>query len=76
MRTFNFLQDKEIIYNKRGIGYFVAEDGLSKTRRMRRENFIEQEIPRLFREMDLLDLRMEDLKVLYEKYKANPNSEF
>ncbi len=75
MRTFNFLQEKEIIFNKRGIGYFVAEDGLSKTRRMRRENFIEHEIPRLFREMDLLDLAMEDLGKLYQKYTKSPESE-
>ena len=27
MRTFNYLQDKGIIYNKRGIGYFLADDG-------------------------------------------------
>jgi GntR family transcriptional regulator len=27
MRTFNYLQDKGIIFNKRGIGYFVTEDG-------------------------------------------------
>ena len=32
MRTFNYLQDKGIIFNKRGIGYFVSDDGLQKTR--------------------------------------------
>ena len=25
MRTFNYLQDKGIIFNKRGIGYFVSD---------------------------------------------------
>ena len=25
MRTFNYLQEKGIIYNKRGIGYFVSD---------------------------------------------------
>ena len=28
MRTYSFLQDADIIINKRGIGYFIAEDAL------------------------------------------------
>lgn len=31
-RTFTYLQEKEIIFNKRGVGYFVAEDALEKTK--------------------------------------------
>ena len=68
MRTFNYLQEKEIIFNKRGIGYFVAEDGFQKTKSLRKEDFIDNELPRLFKEMDLLNLNMEDLKILHQKY--------
>jgi DNA-binding transcriptional regulator YhcF (GntR family) len=68
MRTFNYLQEKGIIYNKRGIGYFVSDDGFEKTKALRKENFIHQELPRLFRELRLLNLTMEDLSSFYSQY--------
>jgi DNA-binding transcriptional regulator YhcF (GntR family) len=68
MRTFNYLQEKGIIYNKRGIGYFVSDDGFEKTKALRKENFITQELPRLFRELRLLNLTMEDLSSFYSQY--------
>lgn len=71
MRTFTYLQDKGIIFNKRGIGYFVSEDGLHKTRELRKEDFIHQELPKIFKAMRLLQLSMEDIQGYYEQYKAN-----
>jgi GntR family transcriptional regulator len=68
MRTYNYLQDNGIIFNKRGIGYFVSEDGFQKTKNMRKEYFIQQELPRFFREMDLLNLTMEDVNAFYEQH--------
>jgi DNA-binding transcriptional regulator YhcF (GntR family) len=67
MRTFNYLQEKGIIYNKRGIGYFVSDDGFEKTKALRKENFISQELPRFFRELRLLNLTMEDLSNFYSR---------
>jgi DNA-binding transcriptional regulator YhcF (GntR family) len=67
MRTFNYLQEKGIIYNKRGIGYFVSDDGFEKTKALRKENFISQELPRFFRELRLLNLTMEDLSNFYSQ---------
>lgn len=74
MRTFNYLQEKDIIFNKRGIGYFVAEDGLDKTRSLRKEAFIREELPRMFREMKLLDIGIEDVQRLFKEY-CNTTSE-
>ena len=45
MRTYAYLQDQEIIFNKRGIGYFVAEDATQKTKALRRQEFIHQYLP-------------------------------
>lgn len=69
MRTFNYLQDKGIIYNKRGIGYFVADDGLEKTKALRTEDFVTQELPKLFKALDLLNLTFDDLSRYYQQYK-------
>lgn len=75
MRTFSYLQEKEIIYNKRGIGYFVSEDGLNKTKLLRKENFVKEELPEVFKSMDLLNLSFEDVKRYYDQYKSNQNNE-
>lgn len=67
MRSYGYLQDLNIIYNQRGIGYFVAEDAYKKTLEQKKRSFIRRELPRIFRMMDLLHLTCEDLKVLYEE---------
>jgi GntR family transcriptional regulator len=68
LRTFNYLQEKGIIYNKRGIGYFVSEDGLQKTIVLRKEDFVNRELPRFFKAMRLLNLTMEDVNNYYKQY--------
>ena len=68
MRTFTYLQDKGIIFNKRGIGYFVADDGFEKTRALRKEDFVNNELPRFFKAMSLLNFTMEDVNASYSQY--------
>jgi GntR family transcriptional regulator len=76
MRTYTYLQEKEIIYNKRGIGYFVADDGAQKALALRKEDFVSRELPKLFKFMSLLNLSIEDLKKYHEQYSQHeqPNS--
>jgi GntR family transcriptional regulator len=68
MRSYNYLQDLGIIYNQRGIGYFVAEGAYHKTLELKKRSFIRRELPRMFRTMDLLNLTCEDLRSLYREY--------
>ena len=74
MRTFNYLQDKGIIYNKRGIGYFLADDGLEKTIAIKREQFLEEDLPVFFKTMQLLGIKLDDLKA-YLKEKPELNAQ-
>jgi len=67
MRTYSYLQEQDIIFNKRGIGYFVSETALQKTRVMKKQAFIEQYLPQFFKSMDLLDIKFEDLKKIYDE---------
>ena len=46
MRSFERLQANDIIYNKRGIGYFVASDAEQKIREMRHNQFVEVDTSR------------------------------
>jgi DNA-binding transcriptional regulator YhcF (GntR family) len=41
MRTYEFLQGQNIIYNQRGIGYFVAPDAIKNATQYRKTEFIE-----------------------------------
>jgi DNA-binding transcriptional regulator YhcF (GntR family) len=69
MRTFNYLQDKGIIFNKRGIGYFVADDGFDKTLELKKEQFIQEDLPQVFRSLDMLRMDFKNLEKLYESYR-------
>lgn len=71
MRTYTHLQDREIIFNRRGIGYFVAAEGLSKTKQMKQAEFISSDLPRLFRTLDVLAISIDDIKKMYDKYQSN-----
>jgi DNA-binding transcriptional regulator YhcF (GntR family) len=75
MRTYNYLQDKGIIFNKRGIGYFVSEDGFQKTKALRKEEFLTQELPRIFKEMQLLNLTLDDVNAYFRKHTDKGNHE-
>ena len=68
MRTYAYLQESEIIFNKRGIGYFVAEDGRQATRRLLKSNFVRNELPRVFNTLELLGLDFEELYALFQAY--------
>jgi len=75
MRTYNYLQDRGIIVNQRGIGYFVAEDGSRRTKEMKKKDFIEKELPRFFKNLDLLEMSLDELKNLYKEYKETAAKE-
>ncbi len=68
MRSFERLQAHDIIYNKRGIGYFVSAGAEEKIRRMRHNLFVEEALPALFKEMQLLDVGLDELTAAYTLY--------
>lgn len=69
MRTYEFLQGQNIIYNQRGIGYFVSPEAQTNATQYRKNEFLEKELPALFRNMYLLDMNMDELKMRFEKFK-------
>jgi GntR family transcriptional regulator len=68
MRTYDFLQQQGIIVNKRGIGFFVADDSEAKIIAFRRQQFMDNELPVFFRNMYLLNIDFEGLKKQYEQF--------
>jgi GntR family transcriptional regulator len=70
MRTYSFLQDADIIYNKRGIGYFVSPEAFSIVKKIRKQEFINEELPHVFRTMELLDMGIDDIERQYAQYQT------
>ena len=68
MRSFEYLQASGIIFNKRGIGYFVAEGAGEKIHSMRKEYFLNNEIDDFFRQMHILGIPVEEIVEMYNKY--------
>lgn len=66
-RSYNYLQEREIIYNQRGIGFFVSEDALTKTQEIKRKSFVKQELPQMFKMMKLLNMNFDDLQEIYKQ---------
>jgi DNA-binding transcriptional regulator YhcF (GntR family) len=69
MRTYEFLQQQNIIYNQRGIGYFVSPDAIKNATQYRKTEFMENELPVLFRNMYMLGMDAEELIPRFETYK-------
>ena len=69
MRAYSYLQDEGIIYNKRGIGYFVGDDSMEKVMVLKKEDFIKKELPYFFKILDMLNIDFDSLKSMYDEYK-------
>jgi len=67
MRTYTHLQDEGIIYNKRGIGFFVDETAPLKIIKMKKQQFIEEELPIFFKKMEILEIDISELEKLYKQ---------
>ena len=69
MRAYAFLQEQGIIFNKRGIGYFVSPDGLKITKNLYRANFIRNDLPQFCKTLKLLDMDFKEFYSLYNEFK-------
>ncbi len=67
MRAFDYLQQQGVIYNKRGIGYFVAPDAVATITALRHKVFLEEYLPEVFRQMKLLGVSFDELRSYWEK---------
>lgn len=68
MRTYELLQSKNIISNKRGIGFFVAEDAVAHVRNYRKTQFVDDELPIFFRNLYLLNVDFDELQTRYNTF--------
>ena len=69
VRSYQLLESKEIIYNKRGIGYFVAPRAVERIKQLRKELFLTEELPEFFGSISTLEISIEEIEKLYKDWR-------
>ena len=65
VKAYDELSRADIIYNKRGLGYFVTPGAKKQIMKERKQEFMKERLPELFRQMQLLGITLEDVKSAY-----------
>ena len=68
-RSFDYLQQKGVLLNRRGVGLFVADNAVEAIKRMHREVFLSEELEAFMRQAVLLDISEQDLLSSYHAIK-------
>lgn len=68
VRSYDYLQNNGIIYNKRGLGYFVAADAVKIIKDQRREQLLGEELEQIFSRIATIGITPEHLRDLYAKH--------
>lgn len=74
MRSYDYLQSRNVIYNKRGIGYFVAGGARDLILSLRRDVFMREELEAFFRQVRTLGIPMDEIVGMYKEF-CKKNSE-
>ena len=61
VRTFDYLQQEEIIYQRRGVGYFVSADARERILAHQRREFLDEELPYIRQRMKTLGISIDEL---------------
>jgi GntR family transcriptional regulator len=75
LRTYDLLQQKGIIFNKRGIGYFTDDNAIQKILQLRKDDFFTNTLPKFFKTITLLGISLEDISNRYSLFKETTTSE-
>ena len=67
IKALTHLVDNEILTTQRGIGYFLTDSARSNTLALKRNQFIDNELPQVFANMKLLGLSMQELHAIHER---------
>ena len=68
VKAFDELSRANIIYNKRGLGYFVTPGAKERILDERRREFMDNKLPELFRQMKLLGIKKVEICNLLDHF--------
>ena len=67
VRTYDWLQSQEIIYTRRGLGYFVSPEAGEKIFTLRKATFFATDLPEFFKQLRALEIPISDIVRMYEE---------
>ena len=70
-RAFEILERQGVIFNKRGLGFFVAEKAVEIIRKIRLDTLLGEESELFFSRLAVLEVSPDQLKDMYAKYLSN-----
>ena len=73
MRSYEYLQSQEVIYNKRGIGFFVASGAKALIHSLRMELFLKEEVDGFFRQLYTLGISIKEVEKMYYEFIQKQN---
>ncbi len=71
VRAYENLSAQGIIQTRRGLGFFVTEDAKDRIMQARRLRFMDDTLPEVFRQMQMLGIPVETLEGKWEEWKQN-----
>lgn len=75
MRAYERATDEQLIYNRRGIGYFVSVGARERAATLLRQRFEREQLPSIFRSMQRVGITAEEFVLLYKNYQENENKQ-
>lgn len=67
VKAYDELARANIIYMKRGLGYFVTKGARKQILKERKKAFMKEHLPELFRQMRLLDISIEEIDEAWQR---------
>jgi len=68
VKAYEQLAREEVIYNKRGLGYFVTPGAKKQILKARKKEFMKERLPEFFRQMKLLGINKEEVCNLFDQF--------
>ncbi len=65
LKAYEYLQAEEIIYSRRGMGFFLASDAKKRVDHARKEEFFSTTLVDLFEQMRMLGITWEEVEAHY-----------
>lgn len=75
IKAYDLLSSRGIIYNRRGLGYFVSPNAREIILQARREEFMQDVLPDFLRRMHQLGVSIETVEAAYRAYLDTADTE-
>jgi DNA-binding transcriptional regulator YhcF (GntR family) len=74
LRAYTHLEESGVLYNRRGIGFFVDANARYRIIDLKRRTFLERDLPQVFRQLDLLHISIDEVTSRYQLHRQQSES--